>query len=295
MYVSGFSFIKDALIYDYPVVESIKSILPLCDEFVIAVGESTDNTLEIIRQIDSEKIKIIETKWDESLREGGEILAIETNKAFAGIAEKADWAFYLQGDEVIHEKDLDTIYQEMLRYRDAENVDGLLLKYLHFFGSYHYTGASSNWYSHEIRIIKNDKSIYSYKDAQGFRKGQNQKLRAIEIDAFVYHYGWVRDSRAMQLKQEKFNKYWHDDTWIEQNVVKANEFDYSQHITELKPFSDSHPALMKKRIQDSTLQFEYDIATSKQNLKDKVKNFIQDNFGINLGYQNYIIVEAEDL
>ena len=103
MKVVGFSFIRNAIKFDYPIVEAIKSILPICDEFIIAVGKSEDNTKELILSINSEKIKIIDTIWDENLRQGGRVLADETDKAFNQISG-ADWAFYIQGDEVIHEK-----------------------------------------------------------------------------------------------------------------------------------------------------------------------------------------------
>jgi hypothetical protein len=52
MKVSGFSFIKNALIYDFPIVEAITSILPICDEFIVAVGDSDDDTLDLIAQIE---------------------------------------------------------------------------------------------------------------------------------------------------------------------------------------------------------------------------------------------------
>ena len=127
--VSGFSFIKNAVIYDYPVVEAIKSVLPLCDEFVVAVGASDDNTREIIAGIDK-KIKIVDTHWDESLREGGRVLAVETDKAFAEVAEDSDWAFYIQGDEVMHEKYIEPVRQAMLKHKDDKHIDGLLFSYL---------------------------------------------------------------------------------------------------------------------------------------------------------------------
>ncbi len=103
MKVTGFTFIRNALKYDYPVVQAIRSILPLVDDFVVAVGRSEDETLALIRSIDPTKIKIVETIWDDSQREGGKVLALETDKAFQAISQEADWCFYLQGDEVIHE------------------------------------------------------------------------------------------------------------------------------------------------------------------------------------------------
>ncbi len=289
MKVSGFTFIKDAITYDYPIVEAIRSIIPLCDEVVVAVGQSQDDTLELIKGIDPKVVKIVQTTWDESLRESGRVLALETDKAFQHIAPDADWAFYIQGDEVIHEKYLNTIYEAMVRDKDQPKIDGLLFNYLHFYGSYDYIGASSNWYPHEIRIIKNDPSIYSYRDAQGFRKGDNQKLIVRPIDAFVYHYGWVREPQAMQRKQENFNKYWHDEVWMEKNVIKATEFDYGRQVRALQLFDGEHPAVMKERIATKNWVFDCDISFTKKTVKDQFKFFLRKNFGINIGYQNYVV------
>src|SRR5690606_35951354 len=110
MFISGFTFVRNAIQFDYPIVEAINSILPLCDEVIVAVGNSDDDTLQLIQNINSPKIRIIETRWDDSLREGGRVLAEETNKAFDAISPQADWAFYIQGDEVVHEK-----YHEVIR------------------------------------------------------------------------------------------------------------------------------------------------------------------------------------
>lgn len=290
MKVSGFSFVKNALIYDYPVVEAIRSILPICDEVVVAVGKSDDETLELIRSID-QKVRIIETEWDESLREGGRVLAEETDKAFKAISGDSDWAFYIQGDEVIHEKYLDTIKEAMINYKDHDKVDGLLFNYAHFYGSYDYLGASASWYANEIRVIKNDPSIYSYKDAQGFRKGDNEKLRVVPIDAFVYHYGWVKDPKAMQRKQENFNKYWHDDNWIDENVIKAEAFDYEGHVRELKKFEGTHPKVMLDRIERLNWQFDYDISIDRKSRKDKIKKLLK-RIGIDTSYRNYIVAKV---
>ena len=290
MKITGFSFIKNALIYDYPVVEAITSVLPLCDEFIIAVGKSDDETYKLIESIDRQKIRIIETIWNEDLREGGRVLALETDKAFAEIPDDTVWAFYIQGDEVVHEKYLDTIYENMQRYKDDPVVDGLLFKYLHFYGSYDYVGTSSNWYKNEIRVIKNDKSIYSYRDAQGFRKKDDVKLKVKPIDAFVYHYGWVKEPKAMQKKQENFHQYWHDDEWIEKNIFKADEFDYTRKLGSLRLFDESHPKVMEKRIEAKNWKFDYDISFNRTTGKEKIKRLLGDYLGLDFSYRNYQIV-----
>jgi hypothetical protein len=181
MKVTGFTFIRNAIKYDYPVVEAIKSIMPVCDDFVVAVGKSDDQTLELIRGIDKSKIKIIETVWDDSLREGGQVLADETNKAFKAIDSESDWCFYIQGDEVMHEKYLPIVRGGMEKYLNHKSVDGLLFDYLHFYGSYDYVGEAYRWYRREIRIIRNDKKIYSYRDAQGFRKDETDQGTYISL------------------------------------------------------------------------------------------------------------------
>ncbi len=290
MKVTGFTFIRNAIKYDYPIAEAIRSILPVCDDFVIAVGKSEDGTLQMIQSIDPVKIRIFETEWDDSLRTGGRVLAEETNKAFRAIGDDADWCFYIQGDEIVHERYLDTIREGMLHWKDDKRVDGLLFKYLHFYGSYDYVGTSSRWYPHEIRIVRNDKRIYSYRDAQGFRKGDDEKLNVKLLDAYVYHYGWVKDPRAMQRKQEIFHKLWHDDEWVEKNVSKAEVFDYAAHIDAVEKFTGTHPAVMQERVRNSNWQFEYDISFNRTSFKERLKQFAENKLGINMSYRNYRMV-----
>jgi len=289
MKVTGFTFIKNAIKYDYPIVEAINSILPLCDDFVVAVGDSEDETLDLISKINPEKIRIIQTVWDDSLREGGRVLAVETDKAFQEISKDSDWAFYIQGDEVVHEKYHSSIKKAMEKWNNDEKVDGLLFNYSHFYGSYDYLGLSPKWYSHEIRVVKNNKKIYSYRDAQGFRKNDNQKLNVKAIDAYVYHYGWVKEPEAMQRKQESFHKLWHNQEWIDKNVIKADAFDYS-NIDALEKFKGSHPKVMEERIQRTNWKFEFDMSFNKLSFKNKTKIFLKKKMGIDLGYKNYIKV-----
>jgi hypothetical protein len=286
MKVTGFTFIRNALIYDYPVVEAIRSIIPVCDDFVVAVGTSEDKTLELISQIDPLKIRIIETKWDDTLREGGRVLAMETDKAFNAISSDTDWAFYIQGDEVLHEKYLEPVQNSMQKWKDHPEVDGLLFDYLHFYGSYDYFGSSTKWYPHEIRIIRKSESIYSYRDAQGFRKGDNRKLNVKPSGACMYHYGWVKDPVAMQRKQENFHKLWHSDSWVENNVLKAKEFDYSG-IDALEMFRGTHPAVMIERIAQKNWKFDFDLTFNNLSYKERVKLFFRKYMGIELGYRNY--------
>ncbi|MCB0641080.1 MAG: glycosyltransferase family 2 protein, partial [Phaeodactylibacter sp.] len=237
------------------------------------------------------KIRILDTVWDDRLREGGRVLAEETDKAFQAIDAATDWAFYIQGDEVLHEKYHPAIRKAMETYLDDRTVEGLLFNYLHFYGSYDYVGASSRWYRKEIRIVRKDPRIYSYRDAQGFRLGADQKLRVKPIDAFIYHYGWVKDPRVMQQKQQNFNRYWHNDEWIDTHVAKAEAFDYSE-IDQLQRFEGSHPAVMQARIQQKNWTFDHDISTTRLSLKERLRNWVEQQTGHRLGeYRNYKLVD----
>ncbi len=289
MFVSGFSFVRNAVKLDYPVVESMLSILPLVDEFIMVVGNSDDGTLALINSIGDPKIRIVHSVWDDSLRQGGRVLAEETNKALAEINPNADWAFYIQGDECVHEKYHPAIKQAMLKYADDNNVEALLFKYLHFFGSFDYIGDSRSWYRNEIRIVKNLQGVKSYKDAQGFRIN-DRKLRVKPIDAYVYHYGWVRHPKYQMAKQLEANKFWHDDNWINRRFNAEEQFDYG-FIDSLAHFKGTHPLVMQKRIDDMNWTFDTDPTKKKFGFKKAFLYWIEKVTGWRIGeYKNYELV-----
>ncbi len=289
MKVSGFTFVRNAIKYDYPVVESIRSILPVCDEFIVAVGHSEDDTRNLILSIGDPKIRIIDTFWDDTLREGGKVLAVETNKALDAISPGSTWAFYIQADEVVHEKYLPAIRTAMEKSASDLNVEGLLFNYTHFYGSYQFIGDSRNWYRHEVRVIRNDKQIRSYLDAQGFRKN-GKKLWVKPVDAFVYHYGWVKPPQFQQAKLQTFHRYWHTDRWIEKTVPKSDTFDYAG-MDFLAPFTDSHPGVMQEKISRQNWEFNPGPSVKGRSVKISLLHFIEKKTGWRIGeYRNYRIV-----
>ena len=293
MKVTGFTFIRNAVSNDYPVVESITSVLPLCDEFVVALGNSTDNTGELIRNIKSDKIRIIDTVWDDTLKEGGRVFAEETNKALDAISKDSDWMIYIQGDECIHEQCFETLKREMQENLNDDRVEALLLKYKHFYASYDYVAESRRWYRREIRILKNLKGIRSYRDAQGFRIN-GRKLRVKLVDAFIYHYGWVKTPEALQGKVRNFNKFYQTDEWVEQNFPPQKSFDM-RNADRLVKFTGSHPAAIRNRVMATNWKFEDDLTkkTAKMNLRRRLLQKIEDLTGIRLfEYRNYKITKT---
>jgi hypothetical protein len=269
MKVAGFTIIRNAIKFDYPVLEAITSVLPLCDTFFVGVGNSEDETRKLIENIGSPKIRIIDTVWDDSLRVGGAVLATETNKVFDAIPSEFDWCFYIQSDECIHENDFEKIRKAMKDNVQDKNVQGLLFSYKHFYGQYSYIGIGRRWYSHEIRIIRNEKRIRSYKDAQGFRTADGEKLNVKKTGAYIYHYGWVKPPKAQQAKQKSFHRMWHDDEWVKKTVGESPEFDYS-NIDLLDRYNGTHPAVMKGRIGKADWTFDYDRSKVKGHIKNRV-------------------------
>jgi hypothetical protein len=257
----------------------------------VAVGNSDDGTRQLIESIGSPKVRIIDTVWDDTLREGGRVLAQETNKAFAAIPSETTWAFYLQADEVVHERYHENIMTAMKTWKDDKRVDGLVFDYTHFFGSYDFVGDSRKWYRNEVRIIRKDEQIHSWLDAQGFRKN-GKKLQVAPANATVYHYGWVKPPANQQAKLESFHKYWHDDKWMEKMVPKAETFDYTG-IDSLAKFTGSHPLVMQERIDQINWEFPYDPTLRNHSLKNDFLHFIEKQSGWRPGeYRNYRLVKS---
>jgi hypothetical protein len=288
MKVCGFTFVRNAVKFSYPVVESINSILPVCDKMIVLVGNSEDDTLSLIQSIPSDKIEIHESIWDDSLRKNGAVLAMETDKAFDLVPKDFDWAFYVQADEVIHEMYHENIVKTMRQWQNDESVEGLLFKYRHFYGTYDYFGDSRNWYRNEIRIIKNDKSIRSYRDAQGFRKN-GLKLFVKPVDAEVYHYGWVKHPSEMQKKQVAFNKLWHPDDWVEKKFTEQ-QFDYSG-VNSVTLFKGTHPVTMAQRIEKMNWKVDIDYKKKNFTVKEKLLYYWEKFTGHRpFEYKNYKLV-----
>ena len=291
MKITGFSFIRNAIKNDYPISEAIQSVLPICDEFVIAVGKSDDETLSLIQSINSPKIRIIETQWDNSLREGGQTFALETDKAYAAISPDTDWAFYIQGDECVHEKYLPVIKKTMENYLNDAQVEGLLFKYLHFYGSYDFIASSRRWYRNEIRVLKYNKGVHSYRDAQGFRK-DGRKICVKPVDAYIYHYGWVKAPKGLTNKVQNFNQFYYPEAPAGGNISENKEFDYGNADRLLK-FDEAHPKVMQKRIEALNWKFNFDPLQikKKMTLRRRILQKVEDLTGWRIGeYKNYKLI-----
>lgn len=258
MKVSGFTIVRNGNIYAYPFTEAILSILPLCDEMIVNVGKSDDDTLETVRSLNSSKIRIIESEWDMNLK-GGKVLSVETNKALRECT--GDWCFYIQSDEVLHEKYHDEVYGKMKLYKDNTKTEGLRFRYKHFYGSYDYFQDNyRNWYIKESRIIRRNENIVSWGDAMDFRHRDGSRIRQTDINACIYHYGWVRPPEKLLNKRRNFELLYNSGDEAKKKISGFQNYD---DLGNLKKFIGTHPGVMKERISQS--KWDFDAGLEKQN------------------------------
>jgi len=268
MTISGFTMVRNATRFYFPIKESIKSILPIVDEFIVALGNCSpdDKTEEEILSINSPKIRIIHRVWDETRFIKGTIFKDETNAALKEC--KGDWCFYLQADEVVHEKDLDYIVKCCNKYQNNTDVDGILFKYFHFWGDYWHYLPYHGWCRNEIRIIRNNIGVESFRDAISFRHKNNNKLHVVETDAYIFHYGWVRPPKSMKSKKNEQDSI-HKGKANTENESNNVGFDYGP-LGRLPKFNFSHPDVMKERM--NSFNWEDNLNYSKKFPKNYVFN-----------------------
>ena len=285
MRVVGFTILRNGLLMDYPFREAILSALPLCERFIVSVGQSEDETYQVVQELARQHptIEVRQSVWDLSNRQGGRVLAVETNKVLENLPP-ADWVLYLQADEVIHEDDYAAIRQAMQENLADERVEGLVFDYVHFYGSYVWVGASRRWYRREVRVIRPWPDIQAYRDAQGFRR-RGKKLRVRPANARIFHYGWVRPPQQQAHKLRHLHRYWHDDQWIEKTLQGGFSYELNQP---LRRFTGTHPAVMQGRIAQAAWDFPYDPAKVRLPWKERLLAWIERHTGWRIGeFRNY--------
>jgi hypothetical protein len=284
----GFTFIRNGIKYDYPFVESLTSLTQLCDSSVVIVGDSEDETKEYVEKID--KLVIDDSVWDPNMMgDGGQILSFQTNIALDKVREingenQDSWAFYLQGDEVIHEDDFNIIKKDIIKASE-QGCDAISFRYWHFWLDHNHVAVSERWYPQEVRAIKLNSNIRSFGDAQGF----SGVKKTFESNAFIYHYGHVRDKEKREAKQKllmemirpasKLSKY-----------LKREKASFSQ--TKTLPWFGAHPKVMFERIKKmgDVLNLE---ERSRVSIVDS-EGLLSDDFLKRINAKEVVIVKSQD-
>ncbi|WP_456479207.1 glycosyltransferase [Nautilia sp.] len=282
MRVSGFTFLRNGSILGYPFRESIISVLPIVDEFIVALGPCEDDTEEILKSIKSDKIKIIKTQWNENMKEKGFVYGQQ--KMIAQFNCTGDWAFYLEADEVVHEDDLDNILKSMEKYKNDDEVEALYFDYIHFYGNKNTYLDSPGWYRREVRIIKNSIRTIApdglfWWVLDGGKCARYPK--AAFANARIYHYGWVRNEEQMNLKLRKVTKYWKH---------KFEPVDYSEiDASILREFKGTHPKAVLSWLPEAEGTFEPNAGhiLTKREKRHRVKAFIEKILGLDLSKKHF--------
>mgnify|MGYP006092636531 FL=1 len=286
MKVSAFTFIKNGQLLGYPFIQSIKSILPIVDEFIINVGLGEDNTLDEIEKINDPKIRIIQSHWNNNMKDRGFVYGQQ--KMVAQYNCTGDWAFYIEGDEIYHENDLDRIYMSMKEHLNNSDVEALVFDFYHFYGNGNSYLDSPGWYRAEARIIKNSLRTYAPDGLFWLVLDSNKNGRypkAKHTGAKCYHYGWVRSEHQMNLKSEKVQKYWGGN---------AKKIDYSKMDQSIiREFKGTHPKIIQNWLPNDIELFKADPSyklTNKQK-KHRIMIFFESLFGLELSKKHFKLVK----
>ena len=284
--ISGFTFIRNGVELGFPFEASIRSLLPLVDEFVVVVGHSNDDTLTRIHALGSPKIRVIETIWNEGMADRGFVYAQQ--KMIAQYACTGDWAFYLEGDELVHQAELATIRASVDQHHANPAVEALVFDYFHFYGTPDFVANSPAWYRRECRLIRN--TIRSYApDGQywlitaNHKKGRNPQ--AALAHAHIYHYGWVRSNEAMQKKMEQVSKFWSHGA----PTIRYSQFDAQV----LQPFTGTHPELIKPWLESSaekSFTMDPDYTLSKREKRHRWLMKLEKAFGLDFSRKHFKLV-----
>ena len=284
--ISGFSFIRNGLVLGYPFVPAIRSLLPLCDEIIVNVPRSTDGTLDAVRGIGDSKVRIIQSDWDDAEKMGDPIMRRHTDLALEQCT--GDWCVYIQGDEVLHEDGIPAMRASMERELKNPLVQGLLVDYTHFYGSYWTEVYSFGWYYQEVRVVRRDPKIRSWGGAQGFRTTDAQKLRVKHSGGRYFHYGFALEPSQARAKVTNLDELYGNEKRAQAASARPRFYADDQKV---KPFTGTHPAVMREQAERATWTYTSRnplIRFRRDYFWEDIALLIQRATGITLGvHRNY--------
>ena len=287
MKISAFTFIRNGTIFGFPYSESIRSVLPIVDEFVVNVGDSDDDTLEKIREIDDPKIRIIQSKWNDKMKVGGYVYGQQ--KMIAQFNCTGDWAFYIEGDEIVHEDDLEKIVDACRAYKDDERVEALTFDYYHFYGNANSYLDSPAWYRRAARIIKTSVRSYApdglYWHVLTSKSKVSRYPKSAHTGASIYHYGWVRSEEEMNLKSGNVQKYWN------KNHRRIDYREIDQQI--IREFEGSHPEIIRAWLppEEGLFRADPDHKLTSREKKHRLMLLLERWFGLELSKKHFIEIK----
>ena len=233
--LSGFTIVRNAVKLDFPIIPAIRSVLEVCDEVVVNVGKSEDETRDLVASINDARVRILDTEWDLSRQSA--VLADATDRAMA--ACRGRWGLYIQADEVLHEDGARILAETVRACDDDPRVEGLLVRYLHFYGGLDTIATNRRRYRREVRCVRLGGAVHAFQDAQGFRVGPDERrIRARLTGAVMFHYGWARPAPAIHEKHEASKTIF---PWSRERSARAQLRGYLEWEPLLRRFTGAHP------------------------------------------------------
>ena len=180
MKISGLTILRNGIDSGYTFIETIKTLLKICDEVIVIEGYSTDNTMEALATIKSDKVKIIRQEWNLQSNAGLEFAKI-TNQGMKQCT--GDYIFYLQADELIHENDCEKLRTMIL----SNQHNSIMFNFVHL--RYDVLKRVKELpESKARRVVRNINTIFSSGDAFDFAGAVDP---GIDSGIIVYHAGYI--------------------------------------------------------------------------------------------------------
>lgn len=244
--ISGFMITKNVVEQGYPFVEAISSVLPICDEFLISDGYSTDNTLSVLQKISAlnPKVKIYQDHWPE--KRDMTVLADVTNTLRSRC--RGSHIFSIQANEIVHEQSVPLIkalpdmlpkvetftlpfifllnkhkFAEEFRLRLSQNLPSIVA-----IGDAWTMGASQAFLrKKKMKALANPRRLSGYLD-----KGISFVYANVQLDPFsrpiylpkpVFRY-WALFPKDFLAKYERHVQWFQQETPLQQSYseLKAN-------------------------------------------------------------------------
>lgn len=211
--IAGYTHTLNPETHGFPYIESIKSMLGFCDEVVVVDGGSTDGSVEKIKEIGDDRIKVYVREWDweEPCMDG---MQKAYGRAMCSVGPN-DFLWQQDADEVVHEDDYDKIRSIVKRFPTDTNL--IHLPVVELWGSH--DDVRTDRHSWKWRLSRNDFRITHgvNKDARVIdekngktyaKKGQSDGCEYVDIMTgdYIKHRGFY-NNEIESLRRSSPEKY----------------------------------------------------------------------------------------
>jgi hypothetical protein len=253
---------SNLIVMDYPFSGALASALSICDEACVVVGQSIDETRELVyllqEQYGRDRVKIREERFvfDRGWQERWWDWCREMTTA--------DWHMYHDADESLPDGAVEIIRPLMER----RGVQAIVLPYIHFYGTASYRTTGLKFSTHNARIgrksagyrMRNWCSDATPKHAACAmvlaRGGQEVDAHNIHdagvewIDVPLLHYGWCRSPQALAISQAKHYAWYANGGGLQDGhvpLVASYDFRLADRINagDIGPYKGRHPVAMR--------------------------------------------------